>query len=57
MMATVSGYAGEEMYTKGKMRPFFLQKPAISPGTRLITGREDAVAAGDDTGVVEGGNG
>ena len=48
MMATVSGYAVEEIYTKGKMWPFFLQKPAISPGTCLVTGREDAVAAGDD---------
>ncbi len=48
MTDTVSGYAVEERYTKGKMRQFFLQKPAISPGTRLITGREDAVAAGND---------
>jgi len=48
MMATVSGYAVEEIYTKGKMWPFFLQKPATSPGARLVTGREDAVTAGDD---------
>ncbi len=48
MMDIVPGYAVEERYTKGKMRQFFLQKPAISPGARLVAGREDAVAAGDD---------
>ncbi len=48
MMATVSGYAVEEIYIKGKVRPFFLKKSAGSPGARLVTGGEDAVTAGDD---------